>query len=36
MADGKCHCGSDDYFDEWFGNVGVRHYVCGHKKPIKR
>lgn len=31
-----CECGETRYVDEWFGNVGIRHYVCGHKKQIAR
>jgi len=28
-------CGND-YVDEWFGDVGIRHYRCGRKEKITR
>jgi hypothetical protein len=31
-----CKCGETRYVDEWFGDVGIRHYVCGHKEKITR
>ena len=37
MSEVTCDCNRSEYVDEWFGNIGIRHFVCcGNKKKVTR